>query len=166
MGALAGCFSFLPVCILAAALFMVLGKGGHPLFVREINSRRLDREVGKQAYGCEAKWDSEADTDSVDEREEMPAKKVFRRKGPLATVRRGRLRGGQVDSAALSEFQRMTSVAGKVRATLCWKTGGRRKSIGAGAETTDERNSRVVPLCLVHRMFDINKAINKLLLLF
>ncbi len=101
------------LCVsLAAALFMVLGKGGHPLFVREINSRRLDREVGKQAYGCEAEWDSEADTDSVDEREEMPAKKVFRRKAPLATVRRGRLRGGQVDSAALSEFQRMTSVAG------------------------------------------------------
>ncbi len=101
------------LCVsLAAALFMVLGKGGHPLFVREINSRRLNREVGKQAYGCEAEWDSEADTDSVDEREEMPAKKVFRRKAPLATVRRGRLRGGQMDLAALSEFQRMTSVAG------------------------------------------------------
>ncbi|KAH9396081.1 hypothetical protein TYRP_020163 [Tyrophagus putrescentiae] len=102
------------LCVsLAAALFVVLGKGGRPLFMREITSRRLDQVVDKEAaYDSGAEWDPEEDTDSVDEREEMPAKKVFRRKAPLATVRRGRLRGGQVDAAALSEFQRMTSVAG------------------------------------------------------
>ncbi|KAH9396069.1 hypothetical protein TYRP_020150 [Tyrophagus putrescentiae] len=72
---------------------VVLGKGGRPLFMREITSRRLDQVVDKEAaYDSGAEWDPEEDTDSVDEREEMPAKKV--------------------DAAALSEFQRMTSVAG------------------------------------------------------
>ncbi|KAH9392191.1 hypothetical protein TYRP_005262 [Tyrophagus putrescentiae] len=100
------------LCVsLAAALFVVLGKGGHPLLNREIASSRLDKEVGEEAYDSEAEWASEADTDSVDEKEEMPTRRVFRRKAPLATVRRGRLRGA-VDSAALREFQQMTSVAG------------------------------------------------------
>ncbi len=100
------------LCVsLAAALFVVLGKGGHPLLNREIASSRLDKEVGEEAYDSEAEWASEADTDSVDEKEEMPTRRVFRRKAPLATVRRGRLRGA-VDAAALREFQQMTSVAG------------------------------------------------------
>ncbi|KAH9396086.1 hypothetical protein TYRP_020168 [Tyrophagus putrescentiae] len=75
------------LCVsLAAVLFVVLGKGGHPLFNREIASHQLDKEVGEEVYDSEAEWASEANTESVDEKEEMPTRRVFWRKAPLATV--------------------------------------------------------------------------------